>query len=73
VIRDTAWFQEWEETWLRKEGTLPFERALEIFTSLWKEAQELGIFPLKNPLEGTEVDIRIAKILHTCSQNSSRF
>ncbi len=31
---------------------------------MWQEAVDLGVLPLKDPLEGIEVDIRIAKILN---------
>ena len=37
---------------------------LKIFESLFLEAKQLGIFPLENPLEGIENDIRLAKILN---------
>ena len=37
---------------------------LKIFESLYLEAKQLGIFPLKNPLEGIEVDIHLAHQLN---------
>jgi hypothetical protein len=37
---------------------------LKIFESLYIEAKHFGIFPLKNPLEGIENNIRLAKILN---------
>ncbi len=54
-----------------KSSTQPdFQKALEVFTALWKEAVSLGVLPPKNPLEGIEVDIRVAKILNSCLKNS---
>jgi hypothetical protein len=38
---------------------------------MWKEAVALGAFPPKDPLEGIEVDINIAKILNSCSKKTS--
>lgn len=35
-----------------------------IADALYKEARSLGIFPLDNPLEGIEVDIKIAKVIN---------
>jgi hypothetical protein len=37
---------------------------LRIFESLNEEAKKLGVFPLKNPLEGIEVNIRLAAVLN---------
>jgi hypothetical protein len=37
---------------------------LQIFESLYEEAKKLGVFPLENPLEGIEVDIRLAAVLN---------
>jgi hypothetical protein len=31
---------------------------------LYKEAVDLGINPLKNPLDGIEVDLKIAKVVN---------
>lgn len=72
MIKDPALLKTIEDSFMRKEGSLPFERAMNIFTSLWIEARDLGILPLKDPLEGIGVDIRIAKILNSCSKNSSQ-
>jgi hypothetical protein len=38
---------------------------LKIYKSLYKEAVALRIFPLKDPLEGIETDIKIAKYLNS--------
>jgi len=36
-----------------------------IVDALFKEAVMLGIFPLKNPLDGIEVDLKIAKVVNS--------
>lgn len=48
-------------------------RNLSLYEALYEEAKALGYFPLKDPLEGIEVDIRLAKVLNVSTppgQNS---
>jgi len=52
---------EWD---LSKKESLDYSQNLLIFESLWQEAVHLGILPLKNPLEGIETDMAIARILN---------
>jgi len=40
-------------------------RNLQIVEALYKEAVTLGIIPLKNPLDGIEVDLKIAKVVNS--------
>lgn len=42
-------------------GKLSRKAASRIFEGMWKEAVRLGVFPSKNPLEGIDVDIKIAR------------
>ena len=41
-----------------------YQEAFKIFEALWREALDLGVLPLKDSLEGIEVDIRIARFLN---------
>jgi hypothetical protein len=41
-----------------------FFKNLRVFEALYEEAKLLGVFPLKDPLEGIEVDIRLAQTLN---------
>jgi len=41
-----------------------FFKNLRIFEALFEEAKQLGVFPLKDPLEGIDVDIRLAQVLN---------
>jgi len=43
-----------------------------MFSSLWQEGKELGVISGKDPLAGIEVDIRLAKVLNSCSKKSSQ-
>lgn len=63
LIKDAKLLAEFEENELRKEKT-DYLNALRIFEAMWKEAKLLGVLPLKDPLEGIEVDIKIARILN---------
>lgn len=63
MIKDTAYFEEFNREELRKEE-LGYPSALRIFEGMWKEAISLGVLPSKDPLEGIDVDIRIAEILN---------
>lgn len=60
-----------EDDLARKEGRLPYERAVKIFGSLWQEMRTLGCSGGDNPLSGIEADIRLAKVLNACSKRSS--
>jgi hypothetical protein len=41
---------------------------LKIVEAMYKEALSLKVFPLKDPLDGIEVDLRIARIINSVSE-----
>ena len=49
---------------------LNYKAALKIFEALWQEAVNLKVLPAKDPLEGIEDDVRIARILNSCLKTS---
>jgi transcriptional regulator with XRE-family HTH domain len=49
---------------LRKEKA-DYGRNFRIVDALYDEAVALGAFPLKNPLDGIEVDLKIAKVVNS--------
>lgn len=55
---------EFKKEYLKNEK-LDLEKAFEIFEDMYKYSVEMGVLPLKNELEGIEVDIRIAKVLNS--------
>lgn len=71
MIKDYKLLKEFEDTMMKKEGRLPFSYALGIFESLWNEGMKFGVLPPRDPLEGIEVDIKIANILNSCLKESS--
>ena len=68
MIKNPDILEQFEKQRIREEK-LSFEEALKIFEAMWKEGVNLGVLPPKDPLEGIEVDIRIARILN-CLKNS---
>jgi len=50
-----------------------FYENLRIYEALYKEAVELSVLPLKNPLEDIEIDFKVARIVnhvHKITQNN---
>lgn len=72
MVRHPEILKRFEDDLARKEGRVPYARAMKMFTSLWQEGKKLGVIPGKNPLAGIEVDIRLAKVLNSCSKKFSQ-
>ena len=64
MIANCKKWREFENKLLAKEK-VDYAKALKIVEALRREAVFLGVLPLKNPLDGIEVDIRIAKVLNS--------
>ena len=62
-------FQKCEIEFLRN-GKLDLKSKFKILEALYKEAVALGVFPLRDSLEGLDVDIRIAKVVNSVSKNT---
>ena len=69
MIKNHKRLQEFERKLLKKEK-VDIMQNFRIVEALYKEAVALGIFPLKNPLEGLEIDIKIAKVVNSVSKTS---
>lgn len=72
MIKNPKLLKRFEDNYARKTGRLSYKQAMQIFVHLWIEAQKLGLFPPKKPLEGIESDLKIAKILNSCLKKSSQ-
>jgi len=72
MIKNPERLKKFEEDFIRDKGRLSYNQSLQIFTDMWNEGVKLGVLPLKNPLEGIEVDIKVAKILNSCLKKSSQ-
>jgi hypothetical protein len=62
-------FQEFELALMRREK-VDVKRNFKIVEALYKEAVALGVIPFKNPLDGLDVDLRIAKVINRVSKTS---
>lgn len=69
MIKDKKYLQEFEKEIIRSKKA-DIANNLRIVEALYKEAVSLGVFPLKDPLEGIEVDIKIAKVINSVSETS---
>ncbi len=64
MIVNTAVFEKFEREQIKK--TKPdYFKSLRIFEALWKEAENIGALPLKNPLDDMEADFKMARILNS--------
>ena len=70
MIKNSHLVRELEDDFIAGEK-LPYHKALHVFESLWQEGVTLGVLPPKDLSEGLEVDLRIARVLNSCSRNSS--
>jgi transcriptional regulator with XRE-family HTH domain len=57
-------FQKFELDFLKKEK-VDIVRNFRIAEALYREAVTLGIIPLKDPLDGIEVDLKIARVVNS--------
>jgi transcriptional regulator with XRE-family HTH domain len=62
-LRKGSEFLKFEHDFVREEK-VDIVRNFRMVKALYKEAVALGIIPLKNPLDGIEVDLRIAKAVN---------
>lgn len=63
MVRDPNLWAEWEGSYIASQPA-DFQRNLKMLEAMYEYARFLGIFPLADPLEGLEVDIRVAKALN---------
>ena len=63
MIKNPEMLEKLSQELLRKKAA-DFESNLAIYESLYEEACFLGVLPLKNPLEGLEIKISLAKALN---------
>lgn len=70
MIKDAEALKKFEDSIVERDK-LSHAKALQLYESLWREGVALGVLPPKDPLEGIDVAMRIAKILNSCSKKSS--
>jgi hypothetical protein len=63
MVKNPALLKQFENSLLKGTG-VDYPQNLRIFEALFEEARALGIFPLKEPLDGIEVDVHLAKVIN---------
>jgi len=64
MIRDVDALRRWESHWQKRNASSP-EANNRVFWTLLDMARDAGAWPPKDPLEGLENDINLARILNT--------
>lgn len=64
MIKDVKYWKRWEDKYQRQSVT-DYQENIRIFEEMLELARNLKVFPTKDPLEGIEVDIKIAKIINS--------
>lgn len=62
-------FQEFEKKLLKKQK-VDIMQNFRIVDALYREAVALHAIPMKDPLEGLEIDIKIARIVNSVSKST---
>ncbi|MCK4420231.1 hypothetical protein KAW18_00795 [candidate division WOR-3 bacterium] len=64
MIKNSKQLRDFEREYEKKQNR-DLDEKYKILDAMYREAKYLGVFPLKNPLEGIEVDIKIAKVVNS--------
>ena len=68
MIKNPEIIRKFENDLIRNEK-VDIQKNFQIYEAMYKEAVALGVFPLEDPLEGIEIDIKIAKVVNSVSTN----
>ena len=66
MIKDLKEWYAFERSLLRSEG-VDWQQNFRIVEALYVQASALGAFPLQDPLDGLDVDIKIARVMKSVS------
>jgi len=66
MIKNPSILQKFEDEFTQREKT-DFLKNIRLVDAMYREAVSLGIFPLKDALDGVETDIRIAEVINSVS------
>lgn len=69
MIRNSKILHEFEKELIKKDKA-DVMKNFHIVDSMYDEAVALGVIPMKNPLDGLEVDLKIAKVVNHVSEAS---
>ncbi len=71
MIKNIKEFKKFEDEYIKNEK-LTLDEKFKIYDEMWLWAKELGIFPLKDPLDGIEKDIKLAKLFKKLKEKYER-
>ena len=71
MIKNPGLLKKFQDDFIRDKGKLPFQDSIKLFSDMWNEGLRLGVLPLKEPLDGIDVDIKIARVLNSCLKKPS--
>ncbi|MCM8766559.1 MAG: hypothetical protein NC816_01520 [Candidatus Omnitrophica bacterium] len=71
MIKNRILIEEFEKELLRKQKT-DYKRNFSILNQMYKQAVIVKIFPMKNPIEGLEKDLKIAKVVNSVSKTTTK-
>lgn len=63
MVKNPEILKDFEEEYIRNDNR-SFEERLKSYNELYRHAVSLGVLPSKNPLEGIETKIKVAKIIN---------
>lgn len=63
MLKNPELLHEFDREWIRRSAP-DFREGLKVFEALYREALLLGALPPSDPLDGIEVDIRLARALN---------
>ena len=66
MIKDAKTLKKFEDHFIASDD-LSHEQSRRLFSAMWEEGVKRGAIPSADPLEGIDVDIRVARILNSCS------
>jgi len=70
MIRNVKKWQDWEDAYNRAQP-VDIMASLRYADAVLEHAHKMGVFPPKDPLEGLEHKLRVARIIN-CSPNSCK-
>jgi hypothetical protein len=69
MVKNSTRLKDFEDNFIRQDQS-NMTKNLQLLDSLYKEAKALSVFPLRNPLEGIEIDIKLAKVINSVPKAS---
>ncbi len=67
MVKSGRILKKFEQVFVRRKQT-DISANFRLLEGMYREARILGVFPSKDPLEGIEADIRIARVVNRVSE-----